>query len=119
MIGVSVLYAIQVAVVVIIEDRDTLGNRDMIALAVLQLLFICIYLCDLVFNLLAKGPYLYFSNVLNGFDALFVIFILTISVIELIQDIKGTKAIRYREFFIRLPKYALICRKICNGYMNL
>jgi len=34
MIVVSVLYAIQVAVVVIIEDRDQLGNRDMIALAV-------------------------------------------------------------------------------------
>ena len=56
MIVVSVLYAIQVAVVVIIEDRDQLGNRDMIALAVCQFLFICIYLFELVFNLFAKGP---------------------------------------------------------------
>ena len=56
MIVVSILYAIQVAVVVIIEDRDQLGNRDMIALAVCQFLFICIYLFDLIFNLFAKGP---------------------------------------------------------------
>jgi hypothetical protein len=119
MIMISIAYAIQVAVVVVIEDKDHLGNKDMLALSVLQFIFIAFFVFDLVFLLMAKGFYLYFSNVLNIFDGLFVIFILVITIIELIQDIKGVKAIRYQEFFIRLPKYALISRKMCVAYMNL
>lgn len=54
-IVVSLLYAIQVAVVVRIEDSGSFLDYNMVGLAVLQVLFASLFVLDLVLNLLAKG----------------------------------------------------------------
>lgn len=54
-IVVSLLYAIQVAVVVRIEDSGSFLDYNMVGLAVLQVLFASLFVFDLVLNLLAKG----------------------------------------------------------------
>ncbi len=54
-IVVSLLYAIQVAVVVMIEDSGSFLDYNMVGLAVLQVLFASLFVFDLVLNLLAKG----------------------------------------------------------------
>ncbi len=54
-IVVSLLYAIQIAVVVRIEDSGSFLDYNMVGLAVLQVLFASLFVFDLVLNLLAKG----------------------------------------------------------------
>lgn len=87
MIAICLFYAIQVAVVVLIEEKGSFAVYNMIGLAVVQLLFAGLFVLDLHMNIVAKGFKLYFSNYLNFGDALAVFFIFIISILELIQDI--------------------------------
>ena len=54
-IVVCLLYAVQVAVVVQIEDNGSFLDYNMVGLAVLQVLFAGLFVLDLVLNLVAKG----------------------------------------------------------------
>ena len=54
-IVVCLFYAVQVAVVVQIEDNGSFLDYNMVGLAVLQVLFAGLFVLDLVLNLVAKG----------------------------------------------------------------